>query len=143
MCINMWFHITKSICLIDTPSNIYTFNNRHEKKTHHTVDEKPMHYKRFSVNNERQFDEPPDFVSMSHLLFSEADQKTLTTFMVPPFRTTLTVTDTGEPVPSGSSTLSPLTSNSGSTSKNQVQKQGIPPNPKRGMKCKSSERIQF
>ena len=33
MCINMWFHITKSIWLTDTPSNIYTFNNRHGKKT--------------------------------------------------------------------------------------------------------------
>lgn len=50
-------------------------------------------------------------ILMSYLLLSEADHRTVTTFMVPPFLTTLTVTVAGVSV-SGSSTLIPLTSNS-------------------------------
>lgn len=62
-------------------------------------------------NAQRPLVHQPDFVLISYLLLSEADQRTVTTFMVPPFLTTLTVTVAGVPV-SGSSTLIPLTSNS-------------------------------
>lgn len=53
----------------------------------------------------------PPTILKSYLLLSEADHRTVTTFMVPPFLTTLTVTVAGVSV-SGSSTLIPLTSNS-------------------------------